>query len=89
MNRSIQWRLVVSYVALTLLTAAVMGGLAYTFVRQYAEQQERSFLASNADAVALQARPFLSPAIRHPDLQQLVNAASFLEIGRASCRERV
>ena len=45
MFRSIRWRLVLSYVLLTLLTVAVMGGLALSLVRRYAGQQADTVLA--------------------------------------------
>lgn len=78
MFRSLRWRLVTSYVLLTLLTVIVLGVLVYAFVRQYAEGQETVFLRSNAEAVARQAQPLVWPTTRISDLNDLVKAASFL-----------
>lgn len=78
MFRSLRWRLVASYVLLTLLTVIVLGVLVYSFVRQYAEEQEMVFLRSNAEAVARQALSLVWPTTRISDLNDLVQAASFL-----------
>ena len=40
MFRSIRWRLVLSYVLLTLLTVGVVGVLALSLVKRYVGQQE-------------------------------------------------
>ncbi len=78
MLRSIRWRLVGSYVALTLLTVSLMGLLAFSLIRRYVDQQEQLFLNSNAEAVARQAYPLLWPIPRPPELHELVNTAAFL-----------
>jgi HAMP domain-containing protein len=76
--RSILWRLVGTYVLLTLITAALMGGLAYALVRGYVEQQETTFLRTNAEAVARQASLMLSPVVRLGDLKELALTSAYL-----------
>lgn len=78
MFRSIRWRLVASYVLLTLLTATLMGVLAIILVRGYIERQEVVSLEANADAVASQAAPLLRPVVDPIELQELVRTFSFL-----------
>ena len=50
MFRSIRWRLVLSYVLLTLLTVTIAGVLALSLIRQYVGQQETKNLSANAEA---------------------------------------
>jgi two-component system sensor histidine kinase BaeS len=76
--RSIRWRLVASYVVLTLLTVSLMGVLAFSLVRRYAAQQEQAYLQTNAEAIARQALPLVQPAVRHSALQELARTAAFL-----------
>jgi two-component system OmpR family sensor kinase len=78
MFRSIRWRLVASYVLLSLVTLFVVGILTWTLLRQYINQQEKAFLQSNAEAVAQQALPLMWPIQRISDLQELVDTAAFL-----------
>lgn len=78
MFRSIRWKLVATYVALALVTVAVVGVLAAEIVRRYASQQEASDLQANAQAVAHQALPLLWPSARPAGLRQLANTAAFL-----------
>ncbi|MDY7076640.1 MAG: HAMP domain-containing sensor histidine kinase [Chloroflexota bacterium] len=78
MFHSIRWRLVASYVLLTLLTVSLVGVLALSLIKQYVEQQEQDYLTANAEAVAHQALPLMQPAIQRPDLQELASTASFL-----------
>ena len=59
MFNSIRWRLVASYVLLTVLTVSVLGVLALSFVDSYATQQELASLTANAEAVARQAGPLV------------------------------
>jgi len=49
---SIRWRLVASYVLLTLLSVTVVGLLASEIVRQYTQQQEVEELEANAQSLA-------------------------------------
>ena len=78
MFRSIRWRLVASYVLLTLLTVSLVGVLALSLMKRYAKEQAQDFLQANAEAVARQALPLMQPAVRPADLQDLVRTASFL-----------
>jgi signal transduction histidine kinase len=78
MFRSIRWRLVASYVLLTLLTVSLVGVLALSLMKRYAEEQAQDFLQANAEAVARQALPLMQPTVRPADLQDLVRTASFL-----------
>ena len=52
MNRSIRWRLVLSYVFLIALTLGAVGAIILQLVEDYVERQEREALAANAQAVA-------------------------------------
>jgi len=78
MFRSIRWRLVASYVLLTLLTVSLVGVLALSLIKRYAEEQSQDFLQANAEAVARQALPLMQPTVRPADLEDLVRTASFL-----------
>lgn len=78
MFRSIRWRLVASYVLLTLLAVGLVGILALSLIRRYVEQQEREYLAANAEAVARQASSLVQPVMRQMDLQELARTAAFL-----------
>jgi len=78
MFRSIRWRLVASYVLLTLLTVSLVGVLALSLMKRYAEEQAQDFLQANAEAVARQALPLMQPTVRPADLEDLVRTASFL-----------
>jgi hypothetical protein len=78
MFRSIRWRLVASYVLLTLLTVSLVGVLALSLIKRYVEQQEQEYLTANADAVARQALPLMQPVMRRADLHELARTASFL-----------
>jgi signal transduction histidine kinase len=75
---SIRWRLVVSYVLITLFTVIIVGVVAYTLVRQRIEQQEIAFLQSNAEAVSNQALPLVRPVSQRYELQLLVETAAVL-----------
>ncbi len=78
MFRSIRWRLVASYVLLTLLTVSLVGVLALSLMKRYAKEQAQDFLQANAEAVARQALPLMQPTVRPADLEDLVRTASFL-----------
>ncbi|RIL11463.1 hypothetical protein DCC79_04730, partial [bacterium] len=62
MFTSIRWRLVASYVMLTVLTVGILGTLTLSLVRRFSQQRELDFLTANARAVAEQAAPFVAPA---------------------------
>jgi two-component system OmpR family sensor kinase len=78
MFRSIRWRLVASYVLLTLLTVSSVGVLALSLIKRYVGQQELDYLTANAEAVARQALPLMKPMVRQTDLHELARTASFL-----------
>lgn len=78
MFRSIRWRLVLSYLLLTLLTVAMVGILALSLIRRYVGQQETENLSANAEAVALRALPLLRPLAQPAELQELALTSSFL-----------
>jgi signal transduction histidine kinase len=78
MFRSIRWRLVLSYVLLTLLTVGVVGVLALSLVKHYVGQQEVEHLTANAEAVARQAMPLMQPLVRQGELQELAQTSAFL-----------
>jgi len=78
MFHSIRWRLVASYVLLTLLTVSLVGVLALSLIQRYVTQQEREYLTENARAVARQALPLLRPVVHQSDLDELARTASFL-----------
>lgn len=81
MFRSIRWRLVFSFTALTLLTVTLVGLLTFRLIVRYVERQEIESLTANAEAIALQAQPFMRNRMM---LGQLVRTASFL--GNAQVR---
>jgi signal transduction histidine kinase len=78
MFRSIRWRLVLSYVLLTLLTVGVVGVLALSLVKRYVGQQEMEHLTANAEAVARQATPLMRPVVRQRELHELARMSAFL-----------
>lgn len=78
MFKSIRWRLVLSYVLLTLLTVFVLGAITFSFVNEYVKNLETTFLTSNAEAIASQASLYLRPRYRPVELTELVDAASIL-----------
>jgi signal transduction histidine kinase len=75
MFRSIRWRLVLSYVLLTLLTVGVVGVLALSLVKRYVGQQEVEHLTANAEAVARQAVALMRPVVRQGELQELAQTS--------------
>lgn len=77
MLHSIRWRLVASYVLLTLITVVVLGSIALWATREYAQQQEARYLSDNAKVVAQQALPLLGQRPTKSSLTQLVRLASF------------
>jgi signal transduction histidine kinase len=82
MFHSIRWRLVASYVLLTVLAVAVVGLLSLEIVRRYSSQQEMDALRANAEVIAEQALPHMWPNASVQELGQLAQAASFLSEAR-------
>ncbi len=78
MFRSIRWRLVTSYVLLTLLTVSLVGVLALSLVERFVEQRVALELRANAEAVARQAIPLLRPMRQLGALDELARTAAFL-----------
>ncbi len=75
---SIRWRLVASYVLLTLLTVGVMGGLALSLVWRYVDHREVEFLTANAEAVARHALPLVASPGQVAELDELARSSAFL-----------
>jgi signal transduction histidine kinase len=78
MFRSIRWRLVLSYVFLTLLTVSLVGVLALSLIKRYIGQQEVEHLTANAEAVARQAIPLMRSVVRERELQELAQTSALL-----------
>jgi len=78
--QSIRWRLVASYVFLTLMTVSLVGVLALSLVKQYTGQQETDYLTANAEAVSRRAEPLIGASAQGARLalQELVQTAAFL-----------
>lgn len=81
---SVRWRLVLSYVLLTVMAVGLVGALALTIMQQFARTQTRAQLQSNARAIAKQIAPLMQPSPRTTDLQNLAASMSFL--GRVRVR---
>src|ERR1044072_6293273 len=78
MTRSIGWRIVLGTMLLSLMTVSAVGVVALLLMQRYMVQQERAYLAANAEAIAQQAAPFMTPIQLAPPLQQLAQTAAFL-----------
>lgn len=78
MFHSIRWRLVASFVFVTLLTVSLIGVLALSLIRQQVASQESEYLQANADAVARQAVPLMQPQVNQTALQELARTSAFL-----------
>lgn len=63
---------------LALLTAGLVGALAISLVKRYADQQELDYLTANAHAVSRQALPLMWPDVNARELQQLAQTTAFL-----------
>ncbi len=82
MFHSIRWRLVASFVFVTLLTVSLIGVLALSLVRQQVASQEAEYLQANADAIARQAAPLMQPLVNQSALQELARTSAFLSNSR-------
>lgn len=87
MVHTIRWRLVLSYVLLTLLTVSMVGVLALSLFRQYVGQQETENLTANAEAVARRAFPLMWPLVQQRGLRELAETSSFLGNVRVRVRD--
>lgn len=88
MFRTIRWRLVASFVAVTLLTVGLIGVLALALFRQQTTTQELQFMRANADAVARQAQPLMAASGSRPALQRLAQTAAFLSSAQVRILDR-
>jgi hypothetical protein len=75
---SIRWRLIISYVLLTLLSVSLVGMLTLTLLEGFVKAQTESQLAANARTIAEQARLLMQPVPRMNDLRELAQSVSFL-----------
>jgi signal transduction histidine kinase len=77
MLRSIRWRLVASYVLITLLTVSLVGLLTLSLVRRDVRQQQVNHLQANAQTIASQALPWMGSGMQGAELAELAQTASF------------
>jgi signal transduction histidine kinase len=82
MLHSIRWRLVASFLLVTLLTVSLIGVLALSLIRQQVASQEVAYLQANASAVARQAASLMEPMVNQTDLQELARTSAFLSNSR-------
>jgi signal transduction histidine kinase len=82
MLRSIRWRLVLSYVLITLLTVSLVGLLTLSLIRHHVRQREMDHLSANAQTIARQALPFMQPRVERAELLELAQTASFFTNAR-------
>lgn len=75
---SIRWRLVASYVLLTLLSVSIVGVLASEIVHRYIQEQEVQELKANAQSLAQQLLPLMWVNAPRQQIHSLTQAASFL-----------
>ena len=78
MLHSIRWRLVASFLLVTLLTVSLIGVMALSLIRQQVASQEVAYLQANASAVARQATSLMEPMVNQTDLQELARTSAFL-----------
>ena len=78
MFHSIRWRLVASYVLLTLISVSAFGVLASEIVRRNVQEQELKDLQANAGSLAQQLFPLMSVRGDSIQIHSLTQAASFL-----------
>lgn len=78
MFRSIRWRLVASYVLVTLISVSIVGVLASEIIRRSIQEQETKELRANAQTLAQQLRPLMQVSRSSPQINSITQAASFL-----------
>lgn len=88
MFRTIRWRLVASFVAVTLLTVGLIGVLALALFQQQTAAQELRFMRANADAVARQAQLLLEAGGSRAAMQRLAEASAFLSSSQIRILDR-
>lgn len=84
MFQSMRWRLVLSYILITLLTTSLIGVLALSLLQRSIQEQAIEHLTANAEGIARQALPLVQPLPNHLELEHLARTASFL--GNAQVR---
>lgn len=82
LRRSLRWRLVASYVALSLVAVGVAGLIAQSLVGRVVERQQALDMEANARTVALRAESLVSPALRRDALQDLARTTAFVTDAR-------
>jgi len=82
MLHSIRWRLVASFLLVTLLTVSLIGVMALSLIRQQVASQEVAYLQAHASAVARQAASLMEPMVNQTDLQELARTSAFLSNSR-------
>ena len=88
MFHSIRWRLVASFVAVTLLTVGLIGVLALALFQRQTTSQELQFMRANADAIARQALPLIETRDGRASLQQLAQTSAFLSSAQIRILDR-
>ena len=88
MFHSIRWRLVASFVAVTLLTVGLIGVLALALFQRQTTSQELQFMRANADAIARQALPLIETRDGRASLQQLAQTSAFLSSAQLRILDR-
>lgn len=90
--RSIRWRLVASYMLLTVLAVGLVAALALSLIRRHIEQQAVNYLTASAQAVARQAAALTGPRTNTYALRQLAHTSAFagnVRVRLLDARERV
>jgi signal transduction histidine kinase len=75
---SIRWRLVLSYIAITLVTVTALGLLGYSLAAKNISAAEMANLESNAQVIAAQALPLVQPTLRVDELDDLARSSGYL-----------
>ena len=77
MLHSLRWRIIISYVILSLLSVSLAGILALSIVSHFANQQEEEYLQKIGEAIAQESAQYFWPLPNYKKLTQLTNSASF------------
>src|SRR5687768_15099701 len=79
---SIQWRLPLSYAAVALVGAAVLGLVMIVILRGYYWQREHDHLASNARVMSARLRPLVERQVSAAALESQLRSLAFLSFTR-------
>ncbi len=79
---SIRWRLPISYAAIALVTAAVLGAVLLMTLREYYRDQERTYLSNSAELMGGGIASLLEDDPSQSDLQLYLQNLSFLTQAR-------